>query len=316
MTGNVGLRRFARIVAAATLFLIFAGGMVTSTGSGLAVPDWPLSYGQLFPPMVGGIFYEHGHRMVAGTVALMMAVLCVWTWRRETRAWVRRLGFLAMGAVLAQALLGGLTVLLLLPDLVSISHAGLAELFLALTFTLAVVTSRGWLEADPRRPAPASAVPLPVLASVTTLLVYGQILIGAVVRHTGAGLAIPDFPLSFGKILPPSLAGGIGIHFAHRVGALVVSIAVIWLAARILGRHRDDGWLARPALLLLGLLAIQITLGAFTIWTVKAPVPTSLHVVTGAALLATSLVTTLRTWRRFSLPAAAPAAALGREVAA
>lgn len=312
MIDNAWLRRYSRVVAAATLFLIFAGGMVTSTGSGLAVPDWPLSYGQLFPPMVGGIFYEHGHRLVAGTVAMLMAVLCVWIWRREKRAWVRRLGFAAMGAVLAQALLGGLTVLLLLPPAVSISHAALAELFLALTFALAVVLSRGWIDAPPRRPAPPAAVPLPTLASIVTALLYGQILLGALVRHTGAGLAIPDFPLMFGRLLPPSLVGGVGIHFAHRFGALLVCIAVSWLSARVFGRHGADGWLARPMGLLLGLVLLQITLGALTIWTVKAPVPTSLHVVTGAACLAASLVVTLRCWRRYSRPVVEAATVAGR----
>src|SRR6187455_1295157 len=119
----VWLRRFTKLVAASTLFLIFAGAMVTSTGSGLAVPDWPLSYGMLFPPMVGGIFYEHGHRMIAGGVGILIAILAFWLLRAEPRRWVRRLGVAAGLAVIAQALLGGLTVILLLPDAVSISHA-------------------------------------------------------------------------------------------------------------------------------------------------------------------------------------------------
>lgn len=302
------LRRFAVFLAASTLFLIFAGGMVTSTGSGLAVPDWPLSYGQLFPPMVGGIFYEHGHRMIATAVGFFTLVMAFWLWRSEPRAWVKRLGFAAVGAVILQGVLGGITVLLLLPTAVSVAHAGLAEIFLCLTITLATVTSRGWTEAPPRRPYEQAGLSLGTMTAVTTLLVYVQILIGAVMRHTGAGLAIPDFPLSYGQLLPPSFVGGIAIHFAHRVGAVVVALAIIAIAVHVFRLHRNDGWLVRPTLLLLALLVWQFTLGALTIWTVKAPVPTSLHVVGGAATLATSLALTLRAHRRFA-PRSATAAA-------
>src|SRR3990167_2457625 len=121
------LRRYAQFTAIATFVLLIAGGLVTSTDSGLAVPDWPLSYGMWFPPMVGGIFYEHGHRMIAGVVGLMILGLAAWLWMRETRRWVRVLGYSAAGAVVLQALLGGLTVLLLLPPSVSIAHACLGQ---------------------------------------------------------------------------------------------------------------------------------------------------------------------------------------------
>ena len=107
---NVGLHRFAVFTALCTTFLIFAGGMVTSTESGLAVPDWPLSYGMFFPPMVGGIFYEHGHRMVASFVGFLTVILSVWAWRKETRGWVRWWALGALGAVIAQGILGGITV--------------------------------------------------------------------------------------------------------------------------------------------------------------------------------------------------------------
>jgi cytochrome c oxidase assembly protein subunit 15 len=306
-----GLRRFTVFLAACTLFLIFAGGMVTSTGSGLAVPDWPLSYGQLFPPMVGGIFYEHGHRMIATAVGFLTLVLAFWLWRSEPRGWVKRLGFAAVGAVILQGLLGGITVLLLLPTAVSVAHAGLAELFLCLTVTIATVSSHGWIEAPPRRPYPQPGLSLGTLTAVTTGLIFAQILIGAVMRHTGAGLAIPDFPLSYGQLWPPSFVGGIAIHFAHRVGAVVVSLAVLAVVVHVLRLHREDGWLVRPTLLLLALLVWQIVLGALTIWTVKAPVPTSLHVVGGAATLATSLALTLRAHRRF-----APRSAMAAESSA
>src|SRR5438093_4090965 len=133
-----GLHLFACLTGFGTFFLIIAGGLVTSTGSGLAVPDWPLSFGMLFPPMVGGVFYEHGHRMVAGTVATLMLVLAVWLAMREPRPWVRALGFAALGAVILQALLGGMTVLLLLPPAISISHACLAQTFFCLVVTIAL----------------------------------------------------------------------------------------------------------------------------------------------------------------------------------
>src|SRR5215212_7333023 len=143
------LRRFTKFVAASTLFLIFAGAMVTSTGSGLSVPDWPNTYGWFmfsFPmdKWVGGIFYEHGHRLIASTVGFLTVILALWTWRVDCRPRVRALGFAALAAVILQGLLGGLTVLLLLPAPVSIGHAALAQLFFCLTLSLALLTSPGW----------------------------------------------------------------------------------------------------------------------------------------------------------------------------
>ena len=132
---NVGIRRLAKITVTATVLLILAGSLVTSTGSGLAVPDWPLSYGTLFPPMVGGVLYEHGHRMVAAFVAALTALLAVWIGIADVRRWVRLVGFAALGAVIAQALLGGITVLLFLPTPVSMLHALLAQSFLLLVTT-------------------------------------------------------------------------------------------------------------------------------------------------------------------------------------
>src|SRR6185295_9879171 len=143
------LNRYATLVAASTVILIAAGGMVTSTGSGLSVPDWPNTYGQfmfLFPMdrWVGGIFYEHSHRLIASTVGFLTVILAFWTWRVEPRRWVRNIAFAALGAVILQGLLGGLTVLLKLPPPVSIGHAGLAQLFFCLTLSLVVFTSPRW----------------------------------------------------------------------------------------------------------------------------------------------------------------------------
>jgi cytochrome c oxidase assembly protein subunit 15 len=292
------LHRYAKLVVASTVLLIAAGGMVTSTGSGLSVPDWPNTYGQFmfsFPldRMVGGILYEHGHRMIASTVGFLTIILAVWTWRVDPRPWMRKLGFAALGAVILQGLLGGLTVLFLLPPAISIGHAGLAQLFFCSTVAIALFTSPGW-----RAP---STLPddrtLRVRALTTTCLVYVQILIGATMRHNQAGMAIPDFPLAFGSILPPVWNPAIAIHFAHRLGAVAVLIAASLTVARVWTAHRHVAALRRPAFVLVGLVLVQGTLGAFVVWSGLQPVINTAHVANGALVLATSLVLTLRSRR-------------------
>ena len=305
------LHLFALLVAVSTAVLIFAGGLVTSTGSGLSVPDWPTTYGWsmfTFPldKMVGGIRYEHTHRLIASGVGFLIVILAGWLWRTEPRAWVRNLGYAALAAVVTQGILGGITVLWYLPDPVSIAHAGLAQLVFCLTVTLALVTSPGWKSAY--EPSRAMKVRddriLPRIALITTILIYLQILVGATMRHTDAGLAIPDFPLAFGHLIPPVWDGKIAVHFAHRVGALVVASMVIATAGHALYHHGRRGELRRPSILLLSLVAVQITLGALTILSGKQFVINSLHVVTGAAVLGTSLVLTLRAHRpRFAFDA-------------
>lgn len=291
------LHLFAAFVAASTAVLIFAGGLVTSTGSGLSVPDWPTTYGWFmftFPleKMVGGIFYEHSHRLIASVVGFLILTLAVWLWRAEPRAWVRRLGYLALGAVVTQGILGGITVLWFLPDAVSIAHAGLAQLVFCLTVTIALATSAGW-----KRGYPTDDRPLRTIAVATTAVIYAQILLGATMRHTDAGLAIPDFPLAFGRIVPPFWSAQIAIHYAHRLGALIVSGLILATTAHVLYHHGTRTELRRPSLLLLVLLVLQITLGALTVLSGKEYVINSLHVVTGAMVLATSLVLTLRAHR-------------------
>src|SRR4051812_25853756 len=225
---------FAALVAASTAALIFAGGLVTSTGSGLSVPDWPNTYGWFMwaspvSKMVGGIFYEHLHRLIASTVGFLIVVLAIWLYRAEPRRWVRRLGFIALGAVITQGVLGGITVLWYLPDAISIAHASLAEIVFCLTTTIALVTSPGWRNAYAGRRS-SGAIEDRVLqrvASVTLAVVYVQIVVGATMRHTGAGLAIPDFPWMFGHFIPDHWDSKIAIHFAHRVGALCVTIMLL-----------------------------------------------------------------------------------------
>lgn len=302
------LHRFAVLTSASTLLLIFVGGLVTSTGSALAVPDWPLAYGSLFPRMVGGVLYEHGHRMAAAAVGALMTALACWIFTRERRRWVGWLAAAALGAVVLQGVLGGITVLFLLPTVVSVAHACLAQLFLCLTVALAVVTGKNWMTASPDMPeisrSDASSAPddrtLRLLTLGLTGAVYFQLILGAVMRHTGAGLAIPDFPLSFGRLVPPLSAltsSLVAINFAHRAWAACVSLLAIGTLARVALRHRERALLARPALMAAVLLGCQVALGALTVWTSKAVLPTTAHVACGAATLATSLLLCLRAHR-------------------
>jgi cytochrome c oxidase assembly protein subunit 15 len=295
----IWLHRYAKLLAAATLLLVAAGGMVTSTSSGLSVPDWPTTYGRnmfTFPlsQMVGGIFYEHGHRLIASTVGLLTIGLVAGVWRTDSRRWVRNLALVALGAVILQGVLGGLTVIYFLPAPISIGHAGLAQLFFCLTISLALFTSPGWRQ--PARP-PVDDGRLRARVTLLSVLIYGQILLGATVRHLGAGLAIPDFPLALGRLVPPAWTTPIAIHYAHRVGALLVAADVVAVAAYIGRRYGDRPELSRPLWLLLAAVAAQITLGALVVLTRRDPVVNTMHVATGAAVLGTSVFLTLRSYR-------------------
>ena len=282
------LRRYTTLVAVSTLFLIFVGAMVTSTGSGLAVPDWPLSYGMLMPPMVGGIFYEHGHRMVAATVGLLTVIQAIWLQRPERKRFVRILGWCAVGAVIAQGLLGGLTVLLLLPPAVSIAHASLAEIFFCTNVSIALFTSRWFasVRSMPKGDAPIAG------STALVALVFAQILVGALMRHLHAGLAIPDFPLSLGRVIPPLTSVTVAVNFAHRVGGFAVAAAIIAVFVR-LRRFEPNHPLRQIVHFLLLAVMTQIMLGAYTVWSGKQPIITSLHVATGALTLALSLILAL-----------------------
>jgi len=305
--------RYALVCACATGLLLIAGGLVTSTGSGLAVPDWPLSFGQVFPPMRGGVLFEHGHRLVAATVGLLTVALALWFRRREPRPWVRRLSYVGLAAVVAQGLLGGLTVLLRLPPSVSVLHACLAQGFFCIVVLLAVATSRGFLGGRETGRAEGTSRAW-IAAAAATGLIYGQLVLGAILRHTGAGLAIPDFPLALGRIVPPLQTFEIAIHFAHRVMAVVVAAAVFVAAFAALRRRPRPRGTAAPACLAVVLVLVQISLGATTVLTRLAVIPATAHVVVGALLLATGLVLTVR-----SSPARTPrsegmARAAGRSI--
>ncbi len=309
----VALRRFTKFTAASTLFLIFAGAMVTSTGSGLAVPDWPLSYGMIFPPMVGGIFYEHGHRMIASAVGLLTVIQALWLQFREPKQFVRRLGWIALIAVIVQGLLGGLTVIFLLPLPISVGHAALAEVFFCVNVAIAFFTSKAYGSLHGARAAGAGELVRPT--TLLTAIVFLQVLVGAVMRHLGAGLAIPDFPLAFGRLIPELTSISVAVNYTHRVGALVVTIFILSLARRVFAAV-DTPAIRNIYLALLAILSVQVTLGAFTVWSGKNEVITSVHVAFGAATLAVSLLLCLSARALAPAVEAERAPAVGREVPA
>lgn len=281
------LRYFTRFTAAYVVFLLFAGAMVTSTDSGLAVPDWPLSYGQLMPPMKGGIFYEHGHRMVAALAGLLTVIQAIWLQVSVERRALRVLGWIAVVAVIAQGLLGGLTVLRLLPTSISVSHALLAEIYFALHLVMAFLCTKSWEEWREGNPVRRSNT-LTWWAHFAVVLVFLQILLGAITRHLGAAVAIPDFPLAFGRLVPAFESVGIVAHYSHRVGALVVTILI---AAMLPLVRRFGGAVSRRLYLGASLLVLaQIFLGAYTVLSVRHPIVASLHLVGGALLFGTMIL--------------------------
>jgi len=306
------LHRFAMLAAGATFCLIFVGGLVTSTGSALAVPDWPLAFGKLIPAWQGGIRFEFGHRVVAAIVVALTLILMGWAYLVEPRKWVRTTIMAAFGLIIVQAILGGITVLFELPLPIAVAHAGTAQAFFCLMVSIAIFTNPRWSRTAHREEAPAR-IALAMLAGVTTAVIYLQILVGAVMRHLGAGLVIPDFPLAFGQLIPPYWDEYIAVNFAHRCGAVVVTIMVVWTVARVLRTHRDEAELRRPALGLILLLVMQICLGALTIWTGRAVIPTTSHVLIGAAVLATSLTITLRAYHVYGMAGRGRAAVAGAD---
>ena len=287
---NLRLHSYAVLVAGATFLLILAGALVTSNDAGLAVPDWPLSYGGLMPLMVGGIFYEHGHRLVAATVGLMTIGLAVWLSCREPRRWVRQLGWVALGAVVVQGILGGITVLYYLPPTVSIAHACLAQFFFCCTVSMAVFTSPSWTNHGGATAPPATGseaargATLFRLAVAMAVAVYSQLILGAAVRHAVLGI------------------------WPHLFGAAVVAALGFATTARVFRLQGSDlHRLRRPAALVAVLVLLQMGLGLGSYLVKYAregvqPLPldvsiTSAHVACGALLLAASLVLALRVHR-------------------
>lgn len=303
--GRVWLHRFAVVAALVTFCLLWVGGLVTSHGAGMAVPDWPTTYGYnmfLFPisKWTGGIFYEHSHRLVASAVGLLTVVLAVWIWLKDDRAWLRRLGVLAVILVIAQGVLGGLRVTAM-KDEIGIFHATLAQLFFILICAVALFTSSWWQRAQSLVREDAGGLHQWTVALAALILV--QLVLGASMRHQHAGLAIPDFPLAYGAIWPasddvsvarynqargevhatnPLTAGQIHLQMAHRIVAVLVLVGAAALALRVGRRFAQAASVRRLSRLLLGLILIQATLGAFTIWTNKAADVATAHVALGA----------------------------------
>jgi cytochrome c oxidase assembly protein subunit 15 len=218
-------------------------------------------------------------------------ILAVWIWIREPRAWMRRLGWVALGLVIVQGLLGGLTVLMKLPVWTSALHGCVAQTFFMLVVFLALSLGRRW-----NAPAPSVDRPLAAWSAVTTGVIYVQLVLGAVMRHMNAGLVVPDFPLAFGRLWPPIMSPEIAVHLAHRLWAIAVvaAAATLWIRARRSGHPELTG----PAGLLMALVLVQIALGASVIWSARQPHVTSTHVVTGALILGTSTLLTAMAWRR------------------
>ncbi len=313
------LRIFTKLTCLSTLLLIFIGGLVKSTESGLAVPDWPLSYGTFFPPMVGGVLYEHGHRMAATLVGFFVLVLSVWLARVERRGWVKALGFWTLGAVIAQGVLGGITVLLFLPAPVSVAHGTLAQTFFLMTIVLAYSQSAEREKRAAQTDADAFFLKISLLFLI---MVYVQLILGATMRHLEAGLAIGDFPTMAGRWLPKFDQGMLNainawrfevdldlvsmtqvvVHFLHRLWALVLCIVLIVLNYYGFNHIREPK--VRQALLWLNIAFFsQIALGILTIWTMKEVVLTTFHVANGALVLGLTMFLILRSaplgWQEF-----------------
>ena len=280
---NKPLHRFALLLAVWTLFLVVAGGLVTSNDAGLSVPDWPLSYGKLMPKMEGGIFYEHGHRMIATVDGMLMIVMAVWLWAKDARRWMKWLGFIALCSVILQGVLGGMTVLYLLPPAVSVSHACLAQLYFSTTVALALFTSREWARGAQEIHEKADA-PLRGLAILAPLCILGQLALGAAARHKALGT------------------------IWHICGSSIVTGVVVWFAVRILLHYADHPALRKSALAMLAITLVQVFLGIAAymsrIATVDAPQPmpimilfTVIHVATGALTMAASVIAAIQVYR-------------------
>jgi heme a synthase len=315
------LNRFAWITCVATLFLICSGGMVTSKGVGLAVPDWPTTFGYnmfLFPvsKWIGGIFFEHTHRLIASAVGFLTIILAIWLWRSEPRTWVRNLGVIALGAVLLQGVLGGLRVTML-KDEIGIFHACLAQAFLGLVVLIALTTSRFWRMLADVVVDPKKIMTIRTIAFATTVAIYAQLALGATMRHQHRDLAILDFPTANGAWIPdtgaPALskvnawrdtrglsdvdAFQIWLQMAHRFFASIIAVAVVVFCLRVWREARHLAALRRLSIFWVALVVCQITLGAWTIWSNKAADVATAHVAVGATMLSFGVSICAICWR-------------------
>jgi len=280
---NKSLHRYAVFTASCTFVLLIAGALVTSNDAGLSIPDWPLAYGSLTPPMVGGIRYEFTHRVIATCIGILTIGLAAWLWKAEKRVWMRWLGLAALGGVIAQGILGGMTVLTFQLPSVSAAHATLAQLFFSTVVAIAVFTSSWWNAAPAQLDDPGTPS-IRTLVVWTLLAVFLQLILGAAFRHKAFG------------IIP------------HIVGAVIVTILIFMTAGALKRRFRGVPALRGCARLLHLLIGVQLLLGAGAYWSrlynARFPQPmavmvalTVVHTVTGALVLAVTLVTALISYR-------------------
>jgi len=292
-TYHPSVHRFAIFVVFWTILLLIAGALVTSNEAALAVPDWPLSYGTLTPPMVGGIVYEHSHRLIAGGLGILAIVLAVWVWAKDERRWLRWFSVIAVLGIVAQAILGGEVVRHLLHYWLPVMHACFAQIVFAALLSIAVFTSRCWVSDQPQV-EDAGSPSIHTLAILNAMIIYFQVILGAGFRHRD----IPVWP--------------------HMAGALVVLGMVIWTAAVLRRRFGKSATISKTRILLHAILGIQILLGLGAYWsrlkTADAPQPmpvmvtlTVLHTVMGAVLFGISILLVLLCYRlvprRRELPA-------------
>jgi heme a synthase len=277
----------AVILAGWVFLLIIAGALVTSNDAGLSVPDWPTSFGSWYkiPKLVGGVKFEHTHRMIAQVAGLLTIILAVWTWRAEKRRWMRILGVVAVGAVIIQGILGGLTVKFFLPPPISSAHAALAQTFFCLAVAMAVFTGQKWIEEQPRVEIDQRRPALFTLTLLSIFVLYVQLILGAMFRHHGMSW----WP-----------------HVAHAVVAVFV---LSWTAIRALSVYSHIEAVRRPAIVMLALVITQLCLGFLAFLTrvawgrdsVQPELPmvisTVAHVAVGALLLATTVILAIQVWR-------------------
>lgn len=306
----------ALVTAAATFLLIVVGGLVTSKGVGMSVPDWPTTYGYnmfLFPysKWVGGIFWEHSHRLIASGVGFLTLILAAVTFWKERRSWVRWLAVLAVALVILQGVLGGLRVTLY-KDQIGIFHAALAQSFLGLLLVIAAVTGRGFLAGT--WTGDAAAASLRRLGVAALFLTYFQLGIAATIRHQHAPLAIRDFPAAYGRLFPdtseaalrrinaareadriaPVTVAQIQLQMTHRFGAVALLLVVIAFVARAVNVTPLGHWLRGWSLLWCGAILLQILLGALTIWFNKAADVATSHMALGALLTGFTILLVFR----------------------
>jgi heme a synthase len=286
---NIRLHRYSVFLACCTLLLVAAGATVTSKEAGLSVPDWPLSYGQVMPPMTGNIFYEHGHRMIASAVGFLTIILTVWLWRSNEPKWLRRLGLVALGLVIVQGTLGGLTVLYLLPPAVSILHACTAQAFFTLTCSIALFTSPSWKGSwIPKE----DATGLRSMVLAMPVSVFVQLALGAAYRHKV--IALPW----------------------HVGGAMMVAAVVFFVGVFALLQLREQTQIRKWTIAALVVTGFQVFLGVAAymarVATADDPQPmpvmilfTVAHVATGALTLAVNTMLAIQV-RRLAQEAQAP----------